>query len=392
MNKYIFCRPLLNVKRDINKYIVVVIQLIGAFVILNIFLSLLLNIFENKRNMMQENENMKYQIVVQDKTFEYDKFDIFEWQNEENSLEQNKVFPFHQSTIEKVKEKCSHCTFNIDVLINLLYLGELVDDDNSVQICYSSEYSNVQMSKKMKSILMDVNEENTINLKDFPYHIENNSIKDLDGNIYTIDYIEDKSMIIYLPIEMYYKKYHPKDLINTTLNIELDDLSFREEIKETTHILQEQCGEEYQFNIGNEFSAYLGKVFVAEKDSKFLIFIAVVIICIVLIGMIGNFVMIIKRREREIAIFCALGQTKRNVCFEVFMEVFILNMSSYLLGIIISESILKSGISIATVEIDYNIYSVMILLGIALVLSCLVCIPVKILIDKQSPIEILASL
>lgn len=392
MNKYSFCRPFLNVKRDINKYIVVVIQLIGAFAVLNIFLSLLLNIIENKRNMMQENENMKYQISVQDNTFDYGKFDIFEWENEEVSPEQNYVFPFQQSTIEKMTKKCSHCTFSVDVLINLLYLGELIDDDDSVQICYSSDYSNVRMSKEMKSILLDVNEENTINLKDFPYHIENNYIKDADGDIYAIEYIEDSGMTAYLPIELYYNRYHPKDLINTTLNIELTDLSFIDEIKENIYMLQELCGEDYQFNTGNEFSSFLAKVTTAEKDSKFLIFIAIVIICIVLIGMIGNFVMIIKRREREIAIFCALGQTKKNVCFEVFMEVFILNISSYLLGIIISELVLKSGISLATVEIGYNIYSIIILLGVTLLISCLVIIPVKILIEKQSPIEILASL
>ena len=92
--------------------------------------------------------------------------------------------------------------------------------------------------------------------------------------------------------------------------------------------------------------------------------------------------------------FISLKILDRNyyVCFEVFMEVFILNVSAYLLGIIISESTIKSGISLATIEIDYNIYSVIILLGVTLLLSCFVIVPVKILIDKQSPIEILASL
>lgn len=392
MNRFIFCRPFLNIKRDKKIYIVVIVQLIGAFVMLNIFLSILLNIFENKRNLLQENENMKYQINVQDNTFEYSTFDIFEWEKEENLLQQEYIFPFNQSNIEIIMGKCTHCTFSVDVKINLLYLGELIDDDDSVQICYSSEYSNVQMSKKMESILLDINEENTINLKDFPYNIDNNCIKDVDGDLYSIEYIEDKSRTVYMPIEMYYKKYHPKDLNNTTLNIELSELSFINEIKEAIYILQKQCGENFQFDLENDFSAFLAEVMTAEKDSEFLIFIAIIIICIVLIGMIGNFVIIIKRREREIAIFCALGQTKRNVCFEVFMEVLILNMSSYLLGIIISESIIKSGISLATVEIKYNIYSIIILFGVTLLLSCLVIIPVKLLIEKQSPIEILASL
>ena len=393
MNKYIFCRSFLNIKRDIKKYIVVIVQLIGAFVMLNIFLSVLLNIYECKRISLQENEDMKYQIYIQDNTFDYDAFDVFQWEKEENlHKREDLLFPLNQCNIEEVMGKCEHCTFSVDVIINLLYLGELIDDDELLQICYSSEFSNVKMSKKTERILLDINEENTINLKDFPYSIENNYIKDIDGALYPIEYTEHHGMTVFMPIEMYYRKYHPKDLRNTRMNIELSDLSYINEIKEAIYILQKQCGENYQFNLENSFSHYLAEVMTAEKDSKFLIFIAIVVICIVLIGMIGNLVMIIKRREREIAIFCALGQTKRSVCFGVFMEVFVLNMSSYLLGIIISHGILKSGISIATVQIKYNIYSIIILLGVTLLLSCLIIIPVKLLIENQSPIEILASL
>lgn len=392
MNKYTFCRPFYNVKRDINKYIVVVIQLIGAFAILNIFLSLLLNIIENKNNMIQDSQNVKFQIYVQDTTFDYDTFDVFEWENEEDVFAQDYLFPFQQTTIEHIKQRCPNCLFSVDVMVELLYLGDLVDDGEVVQICYSSDYTNVRMSKDMEKILIDVNEENTINLKDFPYHIEDNFIKDVNGKKYSIKYIKDKEKTIYLPLEAYYKIYHPKDLKNTTLNIQLKNMLFTDEINAALCGLQEQCGENYQFKIGSDFSVFLVKVLTAERESRFFVFIAAVIICIVLIGMIGIFVMIVKRREREIAILCALGQTKRNVCFGLFMEVFILNMSSYLLGIIISGSIIKSGVSLATVEIVYNIYSLIILLGVALLLSSLVIIPVKILIEKQSPIEILSSL
>lgn len=349
---------------------------------------------DNKKQMIEKNRHKEYQIEVENSSFDIQDFDLIAWGNTSPVINEYNDFPFEISILNQINQACPDYKLTVDVTVELYYLGDYIEDGEMLSVHYSSKYPKVYLSKKVKTMLLDMNNENTINARDFPHKIEGDQLISIDGTAYPIQYIEDEALEIYLPIEAYYSIYHPKDLKGISLDIASTEkrLLDADDLNKILSILHENWGDEYQFNIKSDFARFLTQVAEAEKEAKVFIFICCIIFVIVLIGMVGVFVMIIKRREKEIAICCALGQTKNQICFEVFAEVFILNMSAYLLGMIFSCLILEMGISIATIDIVYNKIAGRILLIISLLFSFIDVVPVKVLIEKESPVHILSSL
>lgn len=394
MNWYVFARPFKKVKRDGKIYAVVFIQLVAAFGILSVFLNLLLDIVENKRQMMQESRHKNYQITVQASDFEYEKFDLIYWGSQPAMLHEYDGFPFSEKVLNQIYNAGIQCEMEVCVDVELLYLGDLIEENQSLHLYYSSKVDEVSFSKKTEEILLDISSENTINSRDFPYVISNGVLLGIDAKEYPIAYAKDDELAVYMPIALYENIYHPKDLKGTVLNIKsnTEKMLTTDTLNQVLFLLRENCEKNYQFMLGSEFARFLVRVEEAEREAIVLIFVSCIMFLIVLIGMIGIFIMILKRREKEIAICCALGQTKQQVCYEIFGEVFILNISSCLLGILLGGLLVKNGISIATVEVTFHTFSCISLFLVALILSVVVVIPVKMLIEKASLIQILSSL
>ncbi|MCM1161295.1 MAG: ABC transporter permease [Roseburia sp.] len=394
MNWYVFIRPFNKVKRDRKIYAVVFIQLVVAFSILSIFLSLLLDIAENKKQMIQESRHKNYQITVQASDFEYEKFDLISWGSQPATLHEYDNFPFSEKVLNQIHNTCIQCEPEVCVDIELLYLGELIEENQSLHLYYSTEYEKVSFNKKTEEILLDINNENTINPRDFPHTISNDVLLGMDGEEYPIEYMESNELAVYMPIALYESIYHPKDLKGTVLNIKsnTEKMLTTETVNQVLSLLRENCGQNYQFMLGSDFARFLVQVEEAEREAIVLIFVSCIMFLIVLIGMIGIFIMILKRREKEIAICCALGQTKRQICYEIFGEVCILNISSCIVGILSGWLLIKNGISVATVEVTFHAFSCISLFLVACLFSIIVVIPMKVLIEKASPIQILSSL
>ena len=394
MNWYVFARPFNKVKRDRKIYAVVFIQLVVAFGILSVFLSLLLDIAENKRQMMQESRHKNYQITVQASDFEYEKFDLIHWGSQPATLHEYDGFPFSGKALNQIYNAGIQCELEVCVDVELLYLGDLIEENQSLHLYYSSKMNKVSLSKKAEEILLDISSENTINSRDFPHTISNGVLLGIDGKEYPVEYANDGEFAVYMPISLYESIYHPKDLKGTVLNIKsnTEKMLTTETLNQVLFLLRENCEKNYQFMLGSDFARFLLRVEEAEREAIVLIFVSCIIFLIVLIGMIGIFIMILKRREKEIAICCALGQTKRQVCYEIFGEVFILNISSCFLGVLFGGLLIKNGISVATVEVTFHAFSCISLFLVAFLLSIVVVIPIKMLIEKASLIQILSSL
>ncbi len=394
MNWYVFARPFNKVKRDRKIYAVVFIQLVVAFGILSVFLSLLLDIAENKRQMMQESRHKNYQITVQASDFEYEKFDLFHWGSQPATLHEYDGFPLSDKALKQICNAGKQGEFEELVDVELLSLRDLIEENQSLHICYSSNTEKISLSKKAEEILLDISSENTINSRDFPQTVSNGVLLGIDGKEYPVEYVKDDEFAVYMPISLYESIYHPKDLKGTVLNIKsnTEKMLTTETLNQVLFLLRENCEKNYQFMLGSDFARFLVRVEEAEREAIVLIFVSCIIFLIVLIGMIGIFIMNLKRREREIATRCALGQTKRQVCYEIFGEVFILNITSCVLGVLFSGLLIKNGISVATVEVTFHAFSCISLFLVAFLLSIVVVIPIKMLIEKASLIQILSSL
>lgn len=392
MNKFILKRPLKKIIRDKKIYVGILLQLIIAFGILNIFLSLLINIYENKKKL--EETNVKYQIEIQSREFEYSKFNLITWGDMPFQLNEYGEFPFKKTAIEQINRQCPNCELSVSVTLDIIYLGDLLKQDERVQICYTSDIEKVYCSKRIKEILEDVNDNNTINAKDFPHTITGNILTTVESRKYEIEYSDEDSLILYMPIEIYYNLYHPKNLQGTVIRLKASsqETVLSEELNKIVSQLNEMYSDKYKFDIKSEVAKYLVRVEEAEKEAKFFVFIAGIIFAIVLIGMIGIFIMLVSRRKKEIAICCALGQTKQQIIFEIFLEVSLLNLLSYFVGLVSAWLIMQNGISVATIVCTYNWWAGIISFFVSVFLTGMAIAPVQHIVNEMSPIDILSSL
>lgn len=392
MNRFMLGRPFRKIVRDKKNYITVMVQLILAFAVLSIFLSLLIDIGENKKRMAEA--DVKYQISIQDYSFDYSKFDLITWGDAPVELNEYEKFPFSTEVLEEINGMNDSYKLGVNVKIEILYLGENLDEGEQLYVCYSSDVTTVGCSERMEALLAEANDQNTINAKDFPHQIQGDKLITVEGREYEREYTDDGELTIYIPIEVYYNLHHPKNLRETVLWIKADsqELVTSDGLNTILSQLWEWYGENYGFEIESELAHYMQQVEEAEKEAKVFIFISGIIFLIVLIGMMGIFIMIVNRRKREIAICCALGQTKKQVIFEMFVEIGVLNLSSYLIGVLISCLIMKNGISVATIVFNYHCRTGVILFALVVIFTGISVIPVRYLVKRMSPTDILSSL
>lgn len=395
MDCFLFKQVTVYIKRNIKVYFCVAFQFAIIICMLNIFLSTYFNIKQEQDALEKQKKNQEYVVEVSDPSFDAEQFDLIEWDDTSLILNADATFPFSERYLKQLEKKYREYTFNINITIDLYYLGQYVEDgDNSVKVIYSSECESVKMSKETEKILYDVNKENTINSKDFPHTLSEGVLKSIQGDQYDIDYIEEDARVIFLPLQAYNGLFHKKDLKNIILSIRPigDSKVTADMLNDIIHVMETDNADTYRFRISNATMKFLFKVHYANNEVKIFTLISGILILLVMIGGIGVFSLVIDKRKKEIAICYALGECKKKLCLKSVLEISMLIILAYITGMAFSYIFMLKGIAIATVVVEPNWRAAVLLLGIVLLLIVITVIPVTRLIKKYSPCEILSGL
>ncbi|MDE6761404.1 MAG: ABC transporter permease [Lachnospiraceae bacterium] len=395
MNIFILKQIITYIRRNFKVYFCVVIQFTIIIYLLNIFLSAYFNIKEEQDDLEKLGKEQEYMIEASDPSFDIEKFDLMRWDDDELVLNDDIAFPFSEDSIHKIEERYRDYLFNIQVTIELFYLGQYAkEEEDSLKVVYRSDCGTVKMSKETEKILYDVNQETTINSKDFPHSLSEGILATIQGDIYDIEYTEENNHTVIIPFSAYNGLFHKKDMKGIILSIiPVNDKKVTADmLSDIVRLLEEDNDNEYYFNIGNETIDFMLNVHHANNEVRIFAPISGILILLVMIGGIGIFSLVINKRKKEIAICYALGECKSQLCIKSILEISILLVLSYLIGILFSCFCMLRGISVATVEVEPNWKSAVLLLGIALLVIIITVIPVIRLIKKYSPCEILSAL
>ncbi len=395
MNIFILKQIITYIKRNFKVYFCVVIQFTIIIFLLNIFLSAYFNIKEEQDGLKKLGKEQEYMIEASDPSFDIEQFDLMGWDDEELVLDEDTDFPFSETGIHKIEEQYKDYTFNIRIKIELFYLGQYAgEEEDSLKVVYSSDCEAVKMSRETEKILYDVNQETTINSKDFPHTLSEGTLRTIQGDEYDIEYIEEDDHTVTLPFRAYSGLFHKKDLKDATLSITpINDKKVTADmLSEIVQLLEADNDNRYRFNISNETMDFLLRVHHANIEVEIFTLISGILILLVVVGGIGIFSLVINRRKKEIAICYALGECKSQLCMKSVLEISILLVLSYLMGILFSCFSMLRGISVATVKVDPNWKAAVLLLGIVFLLIIITVVPVIRLIKKYSPCEILSTL
>ncbi len=395
MNIFILKQILTYIRRNFKVYFCVVIQFTIIICLLNIFLSAYFNIKKEEDDLKKLGKEQEYMIEASDPSFDIEQFDLMKWDDEKLVINENAAFPFSEESVYKIEERYKEYIFNIKVTIELFYLGQYAgEEEDTLKVIYRSDCEAVIMSEETEKILYDVNQETTINSKDFPHTLSDEILRSVQGDKYEIDYIEENDHTVTLPFSAYSGLFHKKDLKNIIFSVRpiKDKKVTTDMLNDIVKLLEQNNDNPYQFNIGNETMKFLLRVHHADNEVKIFTLISGILILLVMIGGIGIFSLVINKRKKEIAICYALGESKNQLCIKSLLEIGILLIFSYLTGIICSYCFMQKGISVATVTVEPNWKAAVLLFTIALLLIIITVIPVARQIKKYSPCEILSSL
>lgn len=395
MNIFILKQIITYIKRNFKVYFCVVIQFTIIIFLLNIFLSAYFNIKKEQDGLKRLGKEQEYLIEAADPTFNMEQFDLMRWDDEELVLNEDADFPFSESGIQKIAQQYKDYAFNIKIKIELFYLGQYAgEEENSIKIIYSSDSEVVKMSRETEKILYDVNQETTINSKDFPHTLSEGMLKTIQGDEYDIEYIEENNHTVTLPFPAYRGLFHKKDLTGITLSITpINDKKITADmLSDIVQLLEEDNDNRYRFDISNQTMDFLLRIHHANIEVKIFTLISGILILLAMIGGIGIFSLVINKRKKEIAICYALGECKSQLCMKSILEISILLVLSYVVGILFSCFCMSRGISLATVIVEPNWKAAVLLSGIVVLLIIITVIPVIRLIKKYSPCEILSTL
>ncbi len=395
MNIFTLKQIIIYIRRNFKVYFCVVIQFAIIIYLLNIFLSAYFNIKKEQNDLEQFGKEQEYMIKSSAPSFDIEQFDLMQWDDEKIILYEDSTFPFSDSSVHKIEERYQDYRFNIKVTIELFYLGQYAgEEEDSLKVVYSSDCESVKMSKETEKILYDVNQDTTINSKDFPHKVSEGTLTTVQGTVYNIDYTKENNHEVTLPFCAYDGLFHKKDLKGIIFSITPvnDKKVTADMLSDIVQLLEEDSKNQYCFNISNETMDFLLNVHHANNEVKIFTPISGILILLVMIGGIGIFSLVINKRKKEIAICYALGECKNQLCVKSILEISILLILSYVIGILFSCFCMLRGMSVATVEVEPNWKAAVLLLGIALLVIIITVIPVIRLIKRYSPCEILSSL
>lgn len=395
MDCFLLKQIYIYIRRNAGVYLCVTFQFAIIICMLNIFLSTYFNIKKEQNELERQKKNQEYMVEVSDPDFDVEQFDLMKWDDTSLVLNADKSFPFSENCLEQLKKKYKDYTFDIKVSIDLFYLGQYASDgDDSIKVVYSSDCKTVKTSRETEKILYDINQETTINSKDFPHILSEGRLKSIQGYEYDIEYIKNDNRSIYLPLQAYNGLFHKKDLENIMLSIrsEKNKNVTADTLNDMLHVIEKENENSYRFKISNATMNFLIKVYYANNEVKIFTLISGILILLVMIGGISVFSLVVDKRKKEIAICYALGESKKRLYLKSIIEIGTLIILAYIIGIGVSYLLILQGISIATVAVKANWKAAALLLGIVFVLIIIAVIPVTRLIKKYSPCEILSAL
>ena len=367
-------------KKHISKnkvYIPIIFQIAFGFFVLSIFLNLSLSIKQEYNNLINEGKELEYYIYAQYKD------DITKFYEEKRGA---KEIPFDIKIIENINTSFKNisCIIEGKTEIMILEESEVVFYD----VIGLSNYSTVGFSQKTSETLQKKGA--VFQQDEFPFKIANNKLMSDEAKEYDIKIIPD-DYVIYLPIELYSKLYHPINCSNTKLKINITN---SQEVLDTLNeiiITLSTNNNEFIYTMGNELYDYIKKTNTAYNQSKIFNLIAMILIAIITIGTSGIFVSINMSKKNENAIYIALGATKTYLIIKNLIKIYLICFIGALIGVIGSTVLIGSGVAYATVKISFSVKTVILLLALTIIITLIAMIPTFAYINRFMPVKILKS-
>lgn len=398
MNKYFrkwIISTLLNQKYI---FILMITQLAIATLILSIFFSASFGINYNLTALLQEQENITFfinPIHADEDAFDPFAFNLFAWGNSEIVLNEYANLPINQYDLQYLRQHFPELRIDLLVAVNLAVLTEY---GTTFTILYDSSLDSVQVTTGFYELFQLETHDHIINKRDLHFFYANNQIKTLDDLAFSIENIYDtfdpEVESIRLPIAAYYNFHHPRDVINTRLQVQIRADAPQEDLQEVAAILQylhEQNGSYFNYYLSSDLAEFFTRVASAQYDSEVFTMISLILLLVVSIGMSASFVILLNRHKKEIATMLAIGVTKWQLYRLVITLPLIISSLGALIGLLFCFIILSRGFKVATVTVYLNIF---VLIGVFIflqTLSFLAVLPMVLKINKLMPIEFLHS-
>lgn len=383
-----------------QKYIfmLMMIQLALATLILALFFSASADIRSHLNELLQEQENIIFAINPvhsEADAFDPNRFDLLEWGRTPIILNEYDNLPINQHDLHHLRQSFPELTINLLVEVNLVVLME---NGTIFTIFYDSSLDDAQLTRGFYELLELGSHENIINARDLHFTLDNNQIKSLNGSAYPIEHhgesVDNNMEYIRLPIETYYPFHHPRNVVNTRLQIQLSDTNLRENMQNISYILQylhEQHGRYFSYYLSSDFAEFFAIVERASSESDAFIIVSLLLLVVVSIGMSASFVTLLGRQKKEISIMLAMGVTKTQLYLVVIIQPIIISSIGALIGLILSASILSMGFQLASTTIYLNIFVLAGLFLFLQILAGVASLPMILKIKKLMPVELLRS-
>jgi ABC-type antimicrobial peptide transport system permease subunit len=372
-------------------YIPVILQIGMGVLIINTFLSLSISIDKKLNDLIEMNKEQEYYITaeyIDSSIFDPMKFDIMSWGNGEIKEYEYEPIPFPSKIIKELKKQFPTVDLELEVKIylNVLRNGQI----DTINLCYTSRYDSFKMSSQLLNDLKNKDSIIPIIQRDFPYKVLDNKLIDYKYTTYPIKTTEKDDKTIYIPMQAYDSIYHPKDLINSKLIVNLNG-SINESIQQINLIMNYLGSDNtvFSYYLNSQYYETVNNMSTAYEQSAAMNFIAGILLIIIVLGLVGVFALITHTRKKEMAICLALGSTKIRLYLESFFEMLLLSLIGSSIGLSGSYAVMLAGFEYATVELVPSLEAFIVVAIITFVISFLSTIPVMKAITTMMPIQIL---
>jgi putative ABC transport system permease protein len=351
------------------------------------------NVQSEYRRLLLNGKDQEYTIGINcnENAWNNEDFNIIQWGKQTPETSNISDYPITYEDISKLEQD-----FNTDVTVNLkvdlFYFGSIMKETlQNYTLNYSSKQKDVQMTKSFYQIFLDDGTK-FVNPRDFPYPINGDHLL-FNGIEEEIIFIENSENVAYLPLRYYYNYFHYKDVKNMVIIVKIKSDTASDMIYSISRIKEylKENHPDYIYHISSDIYKYADMTETVRTQSMLISVIAFIMLLVIVIGMTFVLIMVMEERRREIAICIAVGSNETNVIFEIILEVFTIIMTGFIIGSTLSIGLLWNGINVAGVNLSTDLRVVLLLLSIALLLVCIVTLPLVLMVKRFMPIEILKS-
>lgn len=148
---------------------------------------------------------------------------------------------------------------------------------------------------------------------------------------------------------------------------------------------------EFEYSISDQFYELKRSIEDLTINLSFFTWIAYFSLIVTTIGLIGVFLILLEKRKREIAIMLMMGATLPKVYFELFSEIFLINLFSGIIGVAISSGI-APYLSTAVFTVNFQASAFLVMITIIIFISLFSSMCTVFSIKKIVPVKILREL